>query len=120
MALRLDENEEILIKKWPVLVSTPKDGGSVTTHEILVDYSLLPQDEMDSLLEASRDVEGTSDEYVLRRVVKNVSGIEDEAGNPIEYSEALLNRMVKRPNIRSAMMSAYFEAAVGKKAKRKN
>jgi hypothetical protein len=120
MALRLDDSEEILIKKWPVVVSSPKDGGGVSTNEILVDFALLPQDELDTVIEASRDGDGGGDANVLRRVVKSVSGIEDADGKAIDYSDDLLNRLLKRPNIRSAMMTAYFDAVIGKKGKRKN
>lgn len=121
MSLILDDSEEeVIVKKWPVPVPIPQDGGGVRTHQIQVDYLLLPQDELDAIVEASNDGDGGSNASVLRRVVKGVYGIKDKSDAAIDFSPDLLDRLIKRANIRVAMMNAYFEMAVGKKGKQKN
>lgn len=119
--LKLDDNEETILKKWPVIISVPKDGGAVQKHEITADFLLLPQNELDELIEASRDAEdGSVDRDILRRVVKQLGDVADAEGKAIDYTPELLERMLKKAYIRAALISTYFEASSGKKAKRKN
>jgi hypothetical protein len=118
---KLDDNEETVIKNWPVTISVPQDGGAVQKNEISADFLLLPQDQLDDLMTASRDSEGGSiDADILRRVVKRLTGIADADGKALDYSDELLERLIKKPFVRSALVSTYFEASAGKKAKRKN
>jgi len=118
---KLDDNEETIIKNWPVLINVPQDGGAVQKHEITADFLLLPQDQLDDLMTASRDSEGGSvDVDILRRVVKRITGVADADGKALDYTAELLERLIKKAYIRSALVTTYFEAASGKKAKRKN
>lgn len=116
----LDEAEGRLVKKWPVLIKVPLDEGRVAQHEIRADYLVLPQDELDALMEASRESEGKADSDLMRRVVRCLHDVEDKDGNPIDYTPELLERMLKIPSARLALVTTYFEAAAGQKAKRKN
>ena len=117
---KLDDNEETIIKNWPVIINVPQDGGATQKHEITADYLLLPQDQLDELLATSRESDGSTDADILRRVVKRLGGVGDADGKAIDYTPELLERMIKRPYARAALVSTYFEAASGKKAKRKN
>jgi hypothetical protein len=118
---KLDDNEETIIKNWPVIISVPQDGGAVQKNEISADYLLLPQDQLDDLLAASRESEGgTTDADILRRVVIRVGGVADADGKTLDYMPELLERLIKIPFCRAALVTTYFEAASGKKAKRKN
>lgn len=117
---KLDDNEDTIIKNWPVIISKPQDGGKVQTHEINVDYLMLPQDELSELIESSKENNGYTDIDICRRVVKGINGIADEQGKGIEYSPELLERLIQRPYIRTALVSTYFDAVAGRKAKRKN
>ena len=120
MSFKLDDSDEQIIKGWPVVISIPQDGGGIAKHEIAADYLLLPQDELDELLAASRESDSNTDIDILRRVVRKISGVQDSEGKTLDYSEELFSRLMKRPYIRSALVTTYFEAAIGKKAKRKN
>ena len=115
-----DENEEILIKDWPVIINVPQDGGVVAKHEIRADFALLPQDKIDEQIEASRESNGNADIGILEQVLRKLGGFQDKSGNKLEYSVELQTRVIKIPYVRSALVNAYFEAAGGKKAKRKN
>lgn len=118
---KLDDNEEIIIRNWPVVITVPQDGGAVQKNEITADFLLLPQDQLDELLAASRDGDvSNADPDLLRRVVQRLGGIGDAGGTAIDYTPDLLERMIKKPFVRSALVTSYFEASAGKKAKRKN
>jgi hypothetical protein len=118
---KLDDNEETIIRNWPVIISVPQDGGAVQKNEISADFLLLPQDELDELMAASRESEGGStDMDILRRVVKRITGVADADGKALDYTPELLDRLLNKSFIRSALVTTYFEAASGKKAKRKN
>lgn len=116
----MDETDGRLIKKWPVVVNVPQDEGRVAKHEIRADYLVLPQDELDDLMEAARDSDGKVDADILRRVVRGLHDVADADGNAIEYTPALLERMIKIPSARIALVTTYFEVAAGQKARRKN
>lgn len=116
----LDDSEEPLIKDWPVVIAKPVDGGRVQKHEVTMDFVLLSQEEVDEQVEASRASGESSDVDILRRVVRKLGGFKDADGNSIEYSEALLEKVLRIPYIRIGMIQAYFQASAGQKAARKN
>lgn len=118
---KLDDNDEIIIRNWPVIINVPQDGGGVQKHEITADYLMLPQDQLDDLIASSRESEGGNvDADIVRRVVKRLGGVADADGKALDYTPELLEKMVKKSYVRLALTSTYFEAAAGKKAKRKN
>ena len=109
MFILADEQEAKIVRKWPVVIQVPQDGGQVTKSEIECDFMILPQDEMDALIQSSR--EGDGDEDVLRRVWVGFGRVQDAAGNPIEYSDAVRDRMLKIPYVRGAILRGYFVTA---------
>lgn len=118
--LKLDTSDETLIRNWPVLVNVPQDGGNIARHEITADYVLLPQEQYDEQIAASRDSDGNSDIEMLMRVVRRVGGVADADGNALDYTPELLERLIKKTYIRVALINAYWAANSGHKAKRKN
>lgn len=118
--LKLDTNDETLIRNWPVIISVPQDGGGVRQHEIDVDYVLLPQEQYDSAIETAREGSGNSDIDILKRVVRRVGQIADADGNALDYTPELLDRLLSKTYVRVALINAYWDANAGKKAKRKN
>jgi len=117
---KLDDNEETIIRNWPVIINVPQDGGATQKQEITADFLLLPQDQLDELASASRDGEGSIDADILRRVVKRLGGVADAEGKALDYTSELLERVIKKTYVRSALVSTYFEVSAGRKAKRKN
>ena len=117
---KLQDDTELLIKNWPVVIGVPQDEGRIAKHEIRADFHVLPQAEIEELMEASREGGGSVDADTLRRVVRRVHDVADAEGKPMDYTPELLERMIQIPYVRIALITAYFEAAAGKKAKRKN
>ncbi len=115
-----EANEEVLLKDWPVIINVPQDGGAVAKHEVRADFILLPQEKIDEQIEASRDSNGNADIGILNQVLRKLGGFQDASGRNLEYSPDMQSRVLGIPYVRSALIGAYFEAAAGKKAKRKN
>ncbi len=116
----LDDGEEPLIRDWPVVISKPVDGGRVQKHEVTMDFVLLSQREIDDQVEASRASGESADVDILHRVLRGMGGFKDHAGNPIPYSEEMRDKVLRIPYVRIAFINAYFQAAAGQKAARKN
>ncbi len=120
MSFKLDDNEERIIKGWPIVISKPVDGGKVQKHEVTADFLLLQQDDLDDLITSSRESGGAVDADMLRRVVVSLGQFSDAEGNPIDFSSELLERILKISYIRTAIAQAYWSANAGNKAQRKN
>ncbi len=114
------ENEETIIKDWPVIINVPQSGGAVAKHEVRADFLMLSQEQIDAQIEESRESNGNADIGILNQVLRNLGGFQDASGNKLDYSADMQARVLKIPYVRSAMINTYFEAAAGKKAKRKN
>ena len=118
---KLDENEEIIIKNWPVIISKPQDGGTQQKHQITADFLLLPDDKLEELMAASRESEnGNVDRDIARRVVVKISGVAGADNTPLEFNAELLEKLLNKRYVRSALVATYFDAVNGKKAKTKN
>lgn len=115
-----EENEEVIIKDWPVIINVPQNGGAVARHEVRADFVMLTQEKIDAQVDESRESNGNADIGILNQVLRNLGGFQDSAGNKLDYSPEMQARVIKIPYVRSALINAYFDAAAGKKAKRKN
>lgn len=120
MLVLQDTTEETIIKDWPVIIHVPQDGGKVARHEVRADFVLLPQDEIDDMIEQAREGDGSTDTAILDRVVRKLGGFADKEGKPIEYGPELMSKVKQLSYIRQGLVRAYFDAAAGKKAARKN
>ncbi|HEC91270.1 MAG TPA: hypothetical protein ENI55_06350 [Alphaproteobacteria bacterium] len=90
---------------WPVEIRVPADGGH-RKHEIKVTFKMIDQDRIDGLL-ASADVD------LLREVVVGWSGVQDEDGNEIAFSDDVLGRIIKKAFVRTAMAREYIRGING-------
>jgi hypothetical protein len=97
--------------KWPVTIQVPQDGGGSRPSKITCEYELLPQAELDDLLAASGDA------AFLRQVVLGIDGLADEDGQTLAYSDEIAGQLFQIVYARNAIMSGYFEALAGGRAK---
>lgn len=103
---------------WPVTIPVPQSGGSVQKHKIDVEFDLLTQTRLTEVMAEERNAD--QDAALLREVVVGWSGVANEDGEPVEFSAAALADLVDISYVRSALIRAYFEAASGNAAARKN
>lgn len=98
--------------KWPVDVQIPLDGGRVSKQRFTAEFEILPSDEYSRAID-----EGD----VLDRVVRGWSDdVQNEAGEPLPFSEEAKAAMLKISYVRVALLRAYLDACAGKEAARKN
>lgn len=115
-----DSTEGTVIKDWPVIINMPQTGGRIAKHQISVDYLMLPQDEIDAMIEASKEADGATDTDIAKRVVMSIGRLVDADDKPMDYTEKLRDMLLKRPYFRRALVQEYFSMASGQKPKTKN
>lgn len=91
---------------WPTVIRVPADGGGFDDHLVDVTFRALDQDRADELLRRE-------DKDFLREVVRHITPVCDSAGNEIPYSAELLERLLKKAFVRTALIRTYFEAVSG-------
>lgn len=101
--------------KWPVRVQIPRDGGRSTQATFSAEFRLLPQEEVQRLVDAGAE---NTDNTLLREAVVDWADVADESGEPLEFTTDNLDRMLRVTYVRVAMVAAFFEAQTG--GRRKN
>ena len=98
---------------WPVTVNIPQDDGKTQGAEFDCEFEILGVKEHDELVGSGADL--------LSRVLVGWARLMNEAGDaPVDFSEAEKTAMLDITYVRAAITLAYYEAAHGNKAKRKN
>jgi hypothetical protein len=102
---------------WPVSVEFPVDGGKFDKEVFDAEFKRLPQDR---LREIGEKIEAGSilDTELLDQVLTGWSGILDETGNEVPFSEASRQKILNIPLVASAIVAAWLESLA--KGKRKN
>ena len=104
--------------KWPVTVNIPKDGGKFTKATFTAEFSALPQDEIDNLLQDIR--EGDRDANFASRCLIGWSAVQDADGNELPYSDEAKEKLLKMTYVRNGVVTAFFDSISGGAARRKN
>jgi len=112
--------ERKIIKGWPVVVPTSLDGGKIRKDEILVDFEVLLQSEVDDIIKTAQETEENYNKALMREVVKSINGKVDENNQPIEFNEETLADSLDCVNQLGAFVGAFFDVQNGRKAARKN
>lgn len=100
---------------WPVTVQIPRDGGKTTKATFEAEFRLLDQDEFDRVYS-----EGGTDRDLLARVLVGWSGVQDDAGGEMTFSDEARATLAAIPYVRQALVTAYLQCATGREAARKN
>ncbi len=99
--------------KWPVTVNIPQEGGKVLAVEFDAFFEILTMPEIEELQQANGDV--------VARVLVGWDRMMNESGDaPVEFTPETKAQALQIPYLRTALVGAYFEAANGNRAKRKN
>lgn len=103
--------------RWPVTFDVPVDGGRHERHSFDGEFRRLNQSrirEMGQQIEAG-DV---TDAELATEVLVGWTGITDDDGKDVPFSQAALQRLLDVPMVAAAIVLAYFNSLQG--AKRKN
>ena len=104
--------KERVIKDWPAEIKVALNGGKSTSHAITVDLNILSSSEY-------RELAGQGDQVVFDKILKGWSGIHDENGNPLPFTDANRDALTELPAFTQAVVRAYMQASSGE-ASRKN
>lgn len=96
--------------KIPVII--PGDLGKSRKSEFTATFEKLSVSDRKALTEKLRGGELTDDD-VLQKYCIDLEGIEDEAGNPIEFSQGLLKQFLDVDFIRAPLTEAFFGLLYG-------
>jgi hypothetical protein len=103
--------------RWPVTVEPPQDGGKFGKETFEAEFRRLPQDQLREIGEKI-DSGTFPDRELLDQVLVSWSGIFDEAGDEVPFSEASRQRILNVALVASAIVAAWLESLA--KGKRKN
>ena len=105
------------LKKIPdvtleVPIDVPGDHGKSSRHTIRVKYRLLSVTEQKEVFEAP-DHQRPTDDALMARDVLDILDVKDEAGEPMAYSEELLEQMMDIPYVRASLVKGWLRAQAG-------
>lgn len=101
---------------WPVTINLPRDGGNTTKAVFTGKFKILSNTEFNAIY-----ANGGNDEDLARNVLTGWGNdVCDEAGNPMEFNEENVNKVIAMPYARNGIAAAYLELSQGKKAAAKN
>lgn len=110
---KVEEPKEIA---WPVTVSIPRDGGETTKATFTGKFKVIPTAEFNAIYD-----NGGNDGDLIRNVMSGWGNdVADPDGNPMEFNEKNLDKLIAIPYVRTAMVAAYVDLSHGNKARRKN
>lgn len=99
---------------WPVKINIPTDGGKFNPQTFDAKFKRLPQSRIDDITKP-----GEFDAVaVAREILLDWSGINDESGQAVPFSEAMRDQLLDIPRFAASILSAYIESLSG--ARRKN
>ena len=101
-----------VIKDWPADIKVALDGGKSSSHAITLDLNILPSTEY-------RELAGQGDKVVFEKILKGWSGIHDEEGNPLPFTDDNRDALAELPAFTQTVVRAYMQASSGE-ASRKN
>jgi hypothetical protein len=102
---------------WPVSFDIPVDGGRHEKHTFDGEFKRVPQSrirEIGQLIE-SGDI---LDSAIASEVLVGWSGVLDDAGKELPFSQKALDQLLDVPLLATAIVTSYFQSLQG--AKRKN
>ncbi len=104
---------------WPVRISLPVDGGRREQHTFDAEFKRLPQTRVNEIIQQVRDQERgrrdseellVQDTDVAREVMAGWSGVVDDDGKNVPFSESSLNQLLEIPTVASQIVEAFFKS----------
>lgn len=104
---------------WPVVVELPTDGGKTFKQTFDGIFKRLPQSRIVEIVdELSKEKSALQYTDVAREVLVGWSGVNDNSGEPVPFSQSALEKMLEIATVPSTVVNTFFASHSG--AKRKN
>ena len=102
---------------WPVPLLIPVDGGRREKHSFDAEFKRLPQSRINEIIKLARalelgrgDDESLDDKTAAREVLIGWTGITDDAGKELPFSESALAELLEIPTIAGQVIRAWFNS----------
>ena len=113
---------------WPVTVKLPISGGKFEKQTFDAEFKRLPQArinkiqiEVQARIKSSERNEATddsiSDQSIAEELLIGWSGVLDEDGDEVPFSESMKQQLLDIPTMATAIIVAYFDSLTGTKTK---
>jgi len=102
---------------WPVTFDIPVDGGRHERQTFDGEFKRLSQSRITEIGEQIK-AEEITDSALAAEVLIGWSGVTDDSGKDVPFSQSALQQLLDVPMLAAAITLAYFESLQG--AKRKN
>ena len=113
---------------WPVTVKLPISGGKFEKQTFDAEFKRLPQArinkiqiEVQARIKSSERNEATddsiSDQSIAEELLIGWSGVLDEDGDEVPFSESIKQQLLDIPTLATAIIVAYFDSLTGTKTK---
>lgn len=111
---------------WPITLILPVDGGRREKHTFDGEFKRLPQTRINEIVRLAREMErgrlnedeALEDQDAAREVLIGWSGVVDDDGKEIPFSDTTLGQLLEIPTVAGQIVRAWFESL--EVAKRKN
>ena len=107
---------------WPVSFDIPADGGRHEKQTFDGEFKRMPQSRVGPMVAELQQIEDLADLERITEIAKEVligwSGIIDDDGKEIPYSEKALAQLLEVPLLAVSIIKSYMDSIKG--AKRKN
>lgn len=103
---------------WPVPLLIPVDGGRREKHSFDAEFKRLPQTRIDEIIRLARMIEAgkgePEDEQTMAKIPREIligwTGITDDAGKDVPFSESALDQLLEIPTIAGQIIKAWFNS----------
>lgn len=113
---------------WPVTVKLPISGGKFEKQTFDAEFKRLPQARINKIqIEVQARIKSSernetaddsiSDQSIAEELLIGWSGVLDEDGDEVPFSESMKQQLLDIPTLASAIIVAYFDSLTGVKTK---
>lgn len=103
---------------WPIPLEIPADGGRKEKATFDGEFRRLPQSRINEIIKLARAMElgrtsedeDLDDKTAAKEILIGWSGVVDDDGKDIPYSEAALNQLLEIPTVGAQIIRAWFES----------
>ncbi len=102
---------------WPVPLLIPVDGGRREKYSFDAEFKRLPQSRINEIIKLARALEvGRADDEMLddktaaREILIGWSGITDDNGKDVPFSESALDQLLEIPTVAGQIIRAWFNS----------
>ena len=103
---------------WPVPLVIPTDGGRKEKHTFDAEFRRLPQTRINEIIKLARamergragDDEELDDKAAAKEIICGWSGVTDDKGEEIPFSDSKLADMLEIPTVGAQIIRAWFNS----------